>query len=86
MHEQSAPTAFDGVEMLPVERNAGANDPHVARTLMPLRLARTKGNSMLAFQDRFLLKQKIHKFRVGRKLESQGPYDLFEEITQSHFP
>ena len=86
MDEQSAPTAFDGVEMLPVERNTGADDPHVARSIVPLRLARTKGNPVLAFQDHFLLEQKIHQFRVGRKLESQWPNDFFEEIIQSLFP
>jgi hypothetical protein len=70
MHEKSAPAAFDGVEMLPVERDARANDPHVARSIVTQRLARTKGDPVLVFQGHFLFEQKIHELRVGRKLES----------------
>jgi hypothetical protein len=55
MHEEPAPTAFDNVEMLPVERNARADDLHIARTVVPQRLARTEGNTMFAFQYNLLL-------------------------------
>ena len=55
MHEESTPTAFDYIEMLPVERNARANDLHIVRTVVPQRLARTEGNTMFAFQYNLLL-------------------------------
>jgi hypothetical protein len=85
MHEKPAPAAFDGVEMLLVEKNTRANDLHVARTIVTQRLARTKGNPVLFLQNHFLFKQKIHKLSVGRKLEAKWPYDLFKKIVQRIF-
>jgi hypothetical protein len=55
MHEESTPTAFDYIEMLPVERNARADDLHITRAVMPQWLARTEGNAMLALQYHLLL-------------------------------
>jgi Zn-dependent M32 family carboxypeptidase len=83
MHKEPAPTAFDFVKMLSMERNAGADDLHITFAFMPQRLARTERDAMLAFKYHLLLEQKIHQFLVGSELEAQRFYDLPEEIMQS---
>jgi hypothetical protein len=55
VHEQPAPTALDNVEMLPVERNAGTDNLHIACAVVPQQLAWAERNAMLAFQYHLLL-------------------------------
>ena len=55
MYEESAPTAFDEVEMLPVKRNAWTDNLHIACAVVTQWLAWTEGNAMLAFQYHLLL-------------------------------
>ena len=66
--------------MFPVKGNAGANDLHVERAVVPKRLAWTKGNRVPFFKKYFLIENKVLKVRVRRELESQRPDNLFEEI------
>src|SRR5208337_2801859 len=86
VHEQSAPTTFDSIEMFPVEGNARANDLHVSRAVVADRLAGAKWDAVLALQHHFLFEQKIRQLRVGCELEAQGPDDLVEEIVKRLFP
>src|ERR1035438_1654102 len=83
--KQAAPTAFDSVEMCPVERNAWADDLHVARAVVAQRLAGAERDAVLALQHHFLFQQKIHQLHVGRELEAQRPDDLVEEIVECLF-
>ena len=86
MNEEPAPAALDGIEMLPMEGDARADDLHVARAVVAQRLAGAERNAMLAFQLHLLLQQKIHDFRVGRELEAQRPDDLLVKIVQRLLP
>jgi hypothetical protein len=56
MHEEPAPTTFDFVKMLPVERDARADNLHITSTVVPQRLARTERDAMLVFKYYLLLK------------------------------
>src|SRR5208337_2581544 len=76
VHEQSAPTTFDSIKMLPVEGNARANDLHVASAVVADRLARAEWDAVLALQRHLLFEQKIHQLRIGRELEAQRLDDL----------
>src|SRR5271157_3790230 len=76
MHEQPAPTAFDRVEMFPVEGNAWADDLHVPRPVVAQRLAGAEGDAVLALQHHLLFQQKILQLLVGRELEAQRPDHL----------
>src|SRR5271157_3701116 len=86
VHEQATPTAFDSVEMFPVEGNAGANDLHVASSVVADRLAGAKWDAVLALQRHFLFEQKVRQLHVGRELEAQRLDDLSEEIMKRLFP
>jgi Zn-dependent M32 family carboxypeptidase len=83
MHKEPAPTAFDFVKMLPMERNAGADDLHITFAFMAQGLARTERDAMFGFKYHLLLKQKIHQLLIGSELEAQRFYNLPEEIMQS---
>jgi Zn-dependent M32 family carboxypeptidase len=83
MHKEPAPTTFDFVKMLPMERNTWADNLHITIAFMPQRLARTERDAMLTFKYHLLLKQKIHQLLVGSELEAQRFYNLPEKIMQS---
>src|ERR1017187_1033274 len=84
--EEPAPTAFDSVEMLPVEGNAWADDLHVECAVVAHRLAGAEGNAVLALQHHFLFQQKIRQLRVGREFEAQRPHYFVVEIAKRLFP
>src|SRR5579863_10040982 len=86
VHEKAAPTAFDRVEMFPVEGNAWADDLHVARAVAADGLAGAEWDAMLDLQHHFLFEEKIFQLHVGRELEAQRPDDLVEEILKRLFP
>src|SRR6202047_5618967 len=64
VHEQPAPAALHGVEVLAVERNTRTNDLHVASAVAPDRLAGTEGHAMLDLALHLLLEQKIRVLGV----------------------
>src|SRR5512137_171648 len=57
VHEQPAPAALHGVEMLAVERNARTNDLHIAVPLAPERLEGTERNALLQIKFHHLLEE-----------------------------
>src|SRR5208337_5009874 len=83
--EEAAPTSFDGIEILPVEGNAWADDLHVAGALVAQRLAGAEWDAVLALQHHLLLEQKILQLHVGREPKAQRPDDLIEEILECLF-
>src|SRR5208282_3772541 len=79
MDEEAAPTALHGIEILPVEGNAWADDLHVTSPVVTQRLAGAEWNAVFLLQCHLLLQQKIPQLRVGREFKAQRPDDLVEE-------
>jgi hypothetical protein len=80
MHKETTPAAFDGIEMLSVERDAWADHFHVARAVVPQRLARAEWGAVLGFQNYLLIEEEFLQFHVRCELEAERPDDLLEEV------
>src|SRR5512140_233616 len=66
MHEQPAPAALHGVEVLAVKRDARADDLHVARAVAPDRPARAERYAVLRLELHLLLEEELRQVGVRR--------------------
>src|SRR5271165_4289668 len=72
--------------MLAVERDAWADDLHVASPVVANGLAGTEWNAVLALELHLLLEEEVRQFGVRRELEAQRLNDPPKEVAQRLLP